>query len=55
VPDGDLEAMTRAVKGLVESPAQREELAAAGLVRAAEFRWDDMVAAYRQLLESAAG
>jgi glycosyltransferase involved in cell wall biosynthesis len=54
VPDGDIEAMTRAVRGLVDSPARREEHAAAGVARAAEFRWGDTVAAYCQLLESAA-
>lgn len=55
VPDGDIEAMTRAVRELVDSPAAREERVAAGVSRAAQFRWGDMVTAYRQLLESVAG
>ena len=38
---------------LLGGGAMRQELVAAGLARAAEFRWGDMVAAYRDLLESA--
>jgi glycosyltransferase involved in cell wall biosynthesis len=52
VPDGDIEAMTRAVRELVDSPGRRQELVAAGLARAAGFRWGAMVSAYRELLES---
>jgi glycosyltransferase involved in cell wall biosynthesis len=53
VPDGDIEAMTRVVRELIQSGSMRQELVAAGLARAAEFRWGAMVAAYRGLLESA--
>lgn len=52
VPDGDIEAMVRAARDLLTSATQRKELAAAGLARAATFRWEDMGAAYRQLAES---
>jgi glycosyltransferase involved in cell wall biosynthesis len=52
VPDGDIDAMARAVRDLVGSPSMREELVAAGLARAAQFRWEDMAASYRELLQS---
>jgi glycosyltransferase involved in cell wall biosynthesis len=52
VADGDIEAMARAVRRLVDAPSRRQELAEAGLTRAARFRWADMAAAYGQLLHS---
>jgi glycosyltransferase involved in cell wall biosynthesis len=52
VGDGDIDAMAGAVRDVVGSPALRQELVAAGLARAAEFRWSDTTAAYRELLES---
>jgi glycosyltransferase involved in cell wall biosynthesis len=55
VADGDVEAMAKAVRRLVDSPGMREELVQAGLRRSEQFRWGDMVTAYRQLLESVAG
>lgn len=54
VDDGDVEAMARAVRELIESASLRQDLVAAGLARAAQFRWEDMGHAYRELLESVA-
>ncbi len=54
VPDGDVEAMARAVGELVDGATLRQELVAAGLGRAAEFPWGRMATAYAELLESVA-
>ena len=52
VSDGDVEAMVNAVRGLASSCTQWDELRAAGLTQAANFRWAQMDAAYCQLFES---
>jgi glycosyltransferase involved in cell wall biosynthesis len=55
VPDGDVEAMVRGVRQLVQSAEMRDELIEAGLRHSELFRWGKTVTAYRQLLESVAG
>jgi alpha-1,3-rhamnosyl/mannosyltransferase len=41
VPDGDVDALTRAIRSLVDSPARWQEVADAGLRRAHDvFSWD---------------
>jgi glycosyltransferase involved in cell wall biosynthesis len=53
VRDGDVDALAEAVGDLLRSGSRRAELVAAGLERAGQFRWEDTVEAYRQLLVSA--
>ena len=53
VPDGDVGALAAGVSGVLRSEARREELAGAGLTRAAMFSWrrtaDDHVEVYRSV------
>jgi glycosyltransferase involved in cell wall biosynthesis len=46
VPDGDVAAMVKAVEGLLDDPAHRAHLSAAGLARAAGYTWDASAAAH---------
>lgn len=54
VPDGDIDAMVRAVGRLATDPRARSELAERGLARAARFRWEDAIDAYVDVLHSVA-
>jgi glycosyltransferase involved in cell wall biosynthesis len=46
VPDGDVAAMTRAVRELLDDAARWQELSARGLERAKQFSWDESVRAH---------
>ena len=54
VTDGDVPAFAAALRSVLADDALRDELVAAGLERAAQFRWDDTVARYREILRDAA-
>jgi len=54
VRDGDVAAMARGVRRVLEEPALASELRAAGLEQAARFRWDDAVAQYVEIFVDAA-
>lgn len=56
IPDGDVPAMARAVKSILDDPAKRMELSLRGLQRARLFSWDRSVAQHAALYrEVAAG
>ena len=54
VGDGDVEAMVEAVQRVIEDADTRSGLVERGLAQSARFRWEDTVAAYAELLSSAA-
>jgi glycosyltransferase involved in cell wall biosynthesis len=49
VPDGDVAAMTRAARRLLDEPARWAEVSARGLERAKQFSWEDSVRAHAEL------
>lgn len=55
VPDGDVDAMAGALRAVLEDPSARRDLAAAGIRRAARYRWEACVAAHAEILASVAG
>lgn len=56
VPPGDPAAMADAIRVLVDDPARRQSMAAAGRERAErDFDWDTVTRAYESAFESAAG
>ena len=46
----DPDAIARAIRSLLDAPAERERMSRAGLARAAEFSWDATAAATREVL-----
>jgi alpha-1,3-rhamnosyl/mannosyltransferase len=46
VADGDVDALTKATRRVLDDSTYRAELVAAGLVRAAGFRWEDCARAH---------
>jgi glycosyltransferase involved in cell wall biosynthesis len=54
VEDGDLDAMTTAVRELVEDDARRRLFVERGLARARDFSWERTVDAYASLLQAVA-
>lgn len=54
VPDGDVAAMVAAVRSVLDDPATRRDLVAAGLRRAAQFSWQACAAGHAAILEDAA-
>ncbi len=54
VEDGNVDAMAAAVIGLIDDPASRTELSQRAVRRAAQFRWEDTVQTYLELLRSVA-
>jgi alpha-1,3-rhamnosyl/mannosyltransferase len=55
VPDGDVDAMVAALRPVLDDPATRRDLVAAGLRRAARFNWGASAAAHAEILRSVAG
>jgi len=56
VERGDVRALARAIAELIEDPARRAALGAAGRVRAAEvFSWDGVAAEFETALRGAGG
>jgi glycosyltransferase involved in cell wall biosynthesis len=54
VPDGDVAALTKAVRAILDSPAQALELREAGLERARQFSWAASAAGYAEVFGSVA-
>ena len=54
VEDGDVTAFADALRSVLSDTARREEMVAAGVERAAQFRWDDTIARYHEILLAAA-
>jgi glycosyltransferase involved in cell wall biosynthesis len=54
VPDGDITAFVSALRDVLSDDVRREELVEAGVARAAQFRWDDTVDRYHEILLSTA-
>ena len=52
VPPGDAEALAEGILRLVDDPALRERLAAAGLETAHRFTWEKTAARYREFMAS---
>jgi glycosyltransferase involved in cell wall biosynthesis len=54
VPDGDVEAMTRAARMLIANDQQRAELVERAMSWASQFRWEDTINAHAELFRSVA-
>jgi glycosyltransferase involved in cell wall biosynthesis len=54
VPDGDVTAMVRSLRRVLDEPAFSAELREAGLRQAARFKWDDAADRYVQIFVDAA-
>jgi glycosyltransferase involved in cell wall biosynthesis len=54
VADGDITAFVSALRDLLTDDRRRDDLVQAGIARAAEFRWDDTVDRYHEILRSTA-
>jgi alpha-1,3-rhamnosyl/mannosyltransferase len=54
VTDGDVPAMAAAVRGLVDDPRRRAELAEAGLIKAAGYTWEACASAHVELYQALA-
>jgi alpha-1,3-rhamnosyl/mannosyltransferase len=54
VEDGDVAAFVDALRGVLSDTARREDMVSAGVERAAQFRWEDTVARYHEILLAAA-
>ena len=54
VEDGDVAGFVAAVRRVLSESALRDDLASAGVERAARFRWSDTVARYHEILRDAA-
>ena len=50
VPDGDVDAMAKAVRRILDEPALADELRAAGPERAKAFTWDSTARGYHDVL-----
>jgi glycosyltransferase involved in cell wall biosynthesis len=55
VEDGDVEAMTAAVRQVLDSPALAEEWRQRGLAHAATFTWARSAAIHAEVYRSVAG
>lgn len=55
VPDGDVDAMVGALRRVLDEPAVRRRLVAAGLQQAARFDWAASAAAHAEILRAVAG
>ncbi len=55
VPDGDVAAMTAAVRSLLDDPPRRAELVARGLDHARSFSWERSVAHHLEIYRAVAG
>ena len=54
VPDGDVGALTTAVRSVIDSPARAQELREAGLERARQFTWSAAAEGYGEVFQSVA-
>lgn len=54
VPDGDVPSMVAAVRGLLDNPGQRVELAQAALERASTFTWAAFTGAHAEIYRAVA-
>lgn len=54
-PEGDLEAMVKLVRGLLDDPSRRAEQAEAGLAWASGFSWETCAALHAEVYRSLAG
>jgi glycosyltransferase involved in cell wall biosynthesis len=55
VPDGDVTAMTAAVRSVLDDPVRHAELSACGLEHARSFSWERSVALHAEIYQAVAG